>query len=225
MAWIRLEDTIGEHPKTLRLAALLEVHPVEAVGHLAYLFTWVIRFRPSGYLGGLSADEIARAGRWAGKPEKFLEGLHEAGWLDLGPEKENLSVHNWKKFTSGYLKAKADAERRRAKLLQRGEPPQDSGVAEPDSTDFRRALAAAFGPQEQNLSAAKEEVIRQALRFHAKRLKIPSLEPTLRKHLEAWLTRYDPKEVLEKFMGEELAGLDVNKIGEWHFPPKVDSPF
>ena len=82
MAWMRLEDAVRDHPKILEAAADLEIHKVQAIGHLVLLWTWALRNAPDGDLRGRSARHIALVSEWTGSPETFVGVLIRCGLLD-----------------------------------------------------------------------------------------------------------------------------------------------
>jgi len=50
MAWIESNQEVGRHPKTKKLARLLDISVVTAVGHLHYLWWWALDFAQEGVL-------------------------------------------------------------------------------------------------------------------------------------------------------------------------------
>ena len=62
MAWFEAHDTMARHPKTLKLARLLNADRRYAVGLLHDLFSWgLYSADKEGRLPGLTAADIAQA--------------------------------------------------------------------------------------------------------------------------------------------------------------------
>lgn len=97
-----------EHPKTKRLARLLNIRLAEAVGLLEAMFHFGARHAPQGNLGKWSDEEIAEGMYWEGAPADLLAALIKAGWLDADPV-HRVIIHGWEEH----------AEESVRKLLQR----------------------------------------------------------------------------------------------------------
>ena len=95
MAWFEAHDTLARHPKTLKLARLLNVDRRYAVGLLHDLFSWgLFAAGKYGLLDGLTAADIAQAlGYPPRKAESIIGALVEAGYLDTG--QDGYSIHDW----------------------------------------------------------------------------------------------------------------------------------
>ncbi len=83
-----------DHPKTVALARVLDVHRVVAVGTLELLWHWTARYAPRGDVGRYPDAAIADGVLWQGQPEKLVRALVDEGWLDECPE-HRLIVHDW----------------------------------------------------------------------------------------------------------------------------------
>ncbi len=120
--WIELHQTLPRHPKLLRLANKLRIHPAQAAGHLTFLWLWALDFAPSGDLSVFGPAEISAAACHPGKDAKaFVEALKETGWLD-----ESLQIHDWQDYAGRLIEQKTkDKERKRLERLRmsRGRPP------------------------------------------------------------------------------------------------------
>ena len=77
MDWYRSEADCIDHPKTTRLARLLGVSQIAALGHLHALWSWAARFAEDGDLSRYDAGEIAAGARWEGRVD-FVAALTEA---------------------------------------------------------------------------------------------------------------------------------------------------
>lgn len=114
MAWIELDDCIWEHHKTVRLCGLLNISEVQAVGHLASLWHFVLRnawktadLSPWGDAG------IERAARWKGNPGILVAALRDCGFM-TGSE-----VHGWVERAGKLVQDRLYNEKRRKDAVER----------------------------------------------------------------------------------------------------------
>lgn len=114
MAWIESHQELGRHPKTKRLARLLNISLPTAVGHLQFLWWWALDYAQDGCLGRFDAADIADAALWEGDPGTFIEALCEAGFLDRTDE-GSLVIHDWNDY-AGRLLEQREKQRRRREL-------------------------------------------------------------------------------------------------------------
>lgn len=86
---------MARHPKTLKLARLLNADRRYAVGLLHDLFSWgLYAAAKDGTLSGLTAADIAQALDYPPKKgAAVVEALASAGYLDDGPE--GYAIHDW----------------------------------------------------------------------------------------------------------------------------------
>lgn len=101
MSFIASHQTLGRHPKLLRLASKLNIHKAQAVGHLQYLWWWALDYAPSGDLSALSQSEISIASEWPGETSLFRDSLIECGFLD-----SNGMIHDWKDHSGNLMNAR-----------------------------------------------------------------------------------------------------------------------
>ncbi len=107
MPYVEWHDTVRNHYKTDALMLALKINRREAVGIIGCLSSWAIQFRPGGLI---ERALIGVAVEWTDDPEKLVNALVKAGWLDRkGPK---VAIHDWKEITRGYRKARKDAARR-----------------------------------------------------------------------------------------------------------------
>lgn len=66
MAWIESHQELWRHPKTKKLARLLQISIPTAVGHLHGLWYWAMDFAQDGDLSSYDAEDIADAVMWEG---------------------------------------------------------------------------------------------------------------------------------------------------------------
>lgn len=93
-AWIKSYQALRQHPKTRKLARRVGGLPA-AIGHLHCLWWWCIDYAPDGDLTKHTAEDIAIACEWDGKPADLIKHLSECGFLDNG---SGLHVHDWDEY-------------------------------------------------------------------------------------------------------------------------------
>lgn len=123
MAWIELHQTLPRHPKLLRLAGRLRIHPAQAAGHLTFLWLWTLDYAPTGDLSAFGPAEISAAACFPGDAEQFHRALLETGWLDDGGQ-----VHDWHEYAGRIIEERAQSKERmrayreRQKTVRSGSP-------------------------------------------------------------------------------------------------------
>ncbi|MDP4128395.1 MAG: hypothetical protein Q8912_15875 [Bacillota bacterium] len=93
MAWIESNQGLGRHPKTHKLARLLDQSAVTVVGHLHYLWWWALDYAQDGNIGKYDELEIAEACMWMGDHHSFVDALIQAGFVDK--TESGLLIHDW----------------------------------------------------------------------------------------------------------------------------------
>lgn len=135
MAWIELHQALRKHPKTLHLAALLELQdPDHARVKLENLWLWALDYCLHGRLTvasrPLSAMEIASASDWHGDATVWLRSLIASGWIDEiqgGQNGKTLYLHDWQDY-GGKLLQSREADRERKQIARSGGRPPDVRV-------------------------------------------------------------------------------------------------
>lgn len=94
-----------DHPKTLDLAARLDVELPTAIGYLELLFAFVGRKSPQGNVGKWPDGAIARACYWNAAPEVFIKALIDAGFIDKCAD-HRLLIHDWTDHAPRWVKAR-----------------------------------------------------------------------------------------------------------------------
>jgi len=94
-----------DHPKTLDLAARLNVELPTAIGYLELLWAFTGKKAPQGNIGKWPDGAIARACYWMGRPEQFTQALQESGFLDADST-HRLTVHDWHEHAPRWVKSK-----------------------------------------------------------------------------------------------------------------------
>lgn len=120
MAWIESHQSLGRHPKLMRLAVVLGVEDAAAVGYLHYLWWWAIDYAPAGDLTKMTDAEVALAAGWKGDAKAFRGALSECGFIDADGH-----LHDWDDYSGGLiLSRKRDAKRKRdGRRSSAGRPP------------------------------------------------------------------------------------------------------
>ncbi|BAE83988.1 DnaD domain protein [Desulfitobacterium hafniense] len=144
MAWIASNQELGEHPKTKRLAKLLDISRVTAVGHLHFLWWWALDYAQDGDLSKFDELDIAEAVGWEGNPGDFIEALltcgpggRGAGFLERD-EDGALLIHDWWEYAGklvGQRKANAARMRKsRETKKERAKNVQNTNIAREGAT-------------------------------------------------------------------------------------------
>jgi len=93
MAWLEIHQSLINHRKTLKAAALLHTKPAPLIGHIISFWLWSLDNSPSGSLDDVEPEIIAFAAQWDGDPVVFVDALTKAGFLD--DNDGVLSIHDW----------------------------------------------------------------------------------------------------------------------------------
>ena len=109
-AWIKVDQTLLSHRKTLTVSEELDINEVAVIGHLVSLWTWAIDNAPNGELPA-SERMIARAAMWDGSPAHFVSALVFAGFIDddcMGKHQ----LHNWEEWTGALVRSRRESTQR-----------------------------------------------------------------------------------------------------------------
>lgn len=110
--WIRLDDGVHDHPKTIGLATTLGVSRETAVGHLTRFWLWVMKYRPSGTLGSVPDTVLAEAAGWKGDPIQWCNALLENRFLTR--RRHGIQAHGYAERNGYQLRETArNASRKR----------------------------------------------------------------------------------------------------------------
>lgn len=94
-----------DHPKTMDLAARLQVELPTAIGYLELLWAFAGKKAAQGNIGKWPDGAIARACYWMGRPELFTQALLDAGFIEADNE-HRFTVHDWREHAPGWVRAK-----------------------------------------------------------------------------------------------------------------------
>ena len=126
MAWIESHQELGQHPKTKKLARLLDVKLPTAVGYLHFIWWWALNYAQDGSLDRYEAADIADAAVYDGDPQRLLDALINSGYIDKTDE--GLVLHDWDEYAGKLLEKRArDRERKHtatAEARRTGDIPQ-----------------------------------------------------------------------------------------------------
>ncbi|HZK84875.1 MAG TPA: DnaD domain protein [Desulfosporosinus sp.] len=118
MAWIESNQEVGRHPKTKKLARLLDISVVTAVGHLHYFWWWALDFAQDGVLTKFDDCDIAEACMWEGDVKIFVDSLIEAGFIDKN--ESVFCIHDWYEYAGRLIERRqSDADRKRGERDKR----------------------------------------------------------------------------------------------------------
>lgn len=94
MAWIESHEELGNHPKTQKLAQILECSVPTAVGYVHLL--WHYTIQASWQFGDLTEQmpmAIARGCWYQGNPLDLINALKSSGFID-----SDMKVHDWQEY-------------------------------------------------------------------------------------------------------------------------------
>lgn len=145
MAWIESHDDLGRHPKTRKLAGLLDASIPTAVGHLQFFWWWVMTYAPDGDLTDFSAEDIATGSMWDGDAAHFLRAMAECGCGDrdgfIEYREGRCYAHDWEDHGGRVIGNRRSNAERQARFRERSrmkravataEPQQAALISEPD---------------------------------------------------------------------------------------------
>lgn len=116
MAWIEVHQTLPTHRKTIEAAAILDIPPVQMIGHLICLWLWALDNAPDGVMytsrNALRNKMVANVSQWDGDPDAFVDALVESGFLN--EIDDALELHDWYDYAGKLMETrKANRERQR----------------------------------------------------------------------------------------------------------------
>lgn len=126
MAWIKVDQTICTHKKTLKLAYRLGVEIPQAIGLMVTLWLWALDNAPDGSLEDIEPLLLARAIGWNGDPQRLVESMQAVGLID------GDRLHNWEEH-NGKLMDQRQAAKARARKSREART-----TAEPDDSEEAR---------------------------------------------------------------------------------------
>lgn len=109
MAWIKVDQTIITHKKTLKLASALGIEASQAIGLMVTLWLWAIDNAPDGSLDDIDAPLLSRAIGWSGDPDRLIGSLNSVGLID------GKRLHNWEDHNGKLMDQRQSAKERAKK--------------------------------------------------------------------------------------------------------------
>jgi len=94
MAWIESHQTLGHHPKTLKLARELKCGVPAAIGYLHLMWWWALDYAPNGLVAADDKPMVARACMWSRRSEQFWAALLTSGFVEVDGDNV-LKIHDW----------------------------------------------------------------------------------------------------------------------------------
>lgn len=94
-----------DHPKTMDLAARLNVELPTAIGYLELLWAFTGKKAPQGNIGKWPDGAIARACYWMGRPEVFTQALCDSGFADHD-NAHRITIHDWHEHAPRWVRSK-----------------------------------------------------------------------------------------------------------------------
>lgn len=88
---------LAQHPKTRKLARLLQCSIPTAIGHLNLLWHFALKYAPDGDLSRFDSAEIADGCMWEGTPETLCEAFESCEWVDRVDEWK-CTIHDWHEY-------------------------------------------------------------------------------------------------------------------------------
>jgi hypothetical protein len=189
MAWIESHQTLGNHPKTHRLAQELGCDLPAAVGYLHFFWWWALDYAPAGNVSRDHSGLIATASHWHGQAKRFWNALETAGFLEInGPDSEEFLIHDWNDY-AGRLETQREMRRASNRDAQRRRREKAaSSLSSPVSNDAddrqHPTVPNLTGPNQTAAAAARSTPARARTRG----------KPTLSADLQAEHERYLARE-------------------------------
>jgi DnaD/phage-associated family protein len=138
MAWLKIDETLSDHPKVIKVAEALKLDKDMVVGKLVRLWIWALNNREDGVFTRQDVGTIAEVMRYKGKADKLIQALVESGLLN--EKGGSWIIHDWTDYAGGYVEKRAATNERKQKerqrkrdervtlLLNKEENPSDDGV-------------------------------------------------------------------------------------------------
>ena len=126
--WIPIDINFSSHPKTRKLARILEIPIPAAIGHMIALWTWAANYAKSGTLEKYDNEEIADAALIpaTASADQFVDALIQARFLY---EDEGVLVFSgWNKYTGKTIQKMASAAERKRKARARKKAEEEDQI-------------------------------------------------------------------------------------------------
>jgi hypothetical protein len=110
MAWLRIDERLVTHRKTMKASESLDILPVHFIGHAVSLWLWALEQATDGDLSDASPLTIARAAQWTGDPKIFTEAMKTSGFIDV--DERGMRIHDWEEYGGKLLESRDKAKKR-----------------------------------------------------------------------------------------------------------------
>ncbi|NOY41176.1 MAG: hypothetical protein GXP26_04985 [Planctomycetes bacterium] len=138
------------HPKTKRLARLLDVPSYAAVGILESIWHLTSEAADEGDIGRFSDDEIADYIGWEHDSAQLIKALIESRWLDEHTE-DRLSVHDWVDHCPGFVTERLKKRRARAAKKQKRDQTETTSDEQETGKDIAGTTEGQPGDKSKNV--------------------------------------------------------------------------
>ncbi len=116
MAWIKLDESLPDNPKVIKVAAALRLDKDAVAGKLIRFWTWALNNREEGMLQKQDAGTLAEVMRYEGKPGRLVKALVSANLL-LEVE-GGWRIHDWSEYAGNYVEKRMQAAERKQRQRQ-----------------------------------------------------------------------------------------------------------
>jgi len=112
VAWLKVEQSLPNHRKTLKISDELGIPIPNIIGHLVMFWLWGMDSAKDGRLDNITPGMIARVSGWTGDPEAFVSALVSAGFFER--DDDGMRIRNWERYAGRLIeKREEDAKRKR----------------------------------------------------------------------------------------------------------------
>jgi len=112
VAWLKVEQSLPNHRKTLKISDELGIPIPNIIGHLVMFWLWGMDSAKDGRLDNITPGMIARVSGWTGDPDAFVSALVSAGFFER--DDDGMRIRNWERYAGRLIeKREEDAKRKR----------------------------------------------------------------------------------------------------------------
>ena len=127
MAYVEAHASLREHPKTKKLARLLNISRAATIGHMLCLWWWCQEYAEDGDLSSYEFEDIADAADWDGDASVLVDAMlscgmkGKSGFLARNDD-GTLFVKDWHEY-GGKLSIKRQQARERMRKMRDSDAP------------------------------------------------------------------------------------------------------
>jgi hypothetical protein len=112
VAWIESHQALLSHRKTIRLARLLKIHKLTAIGLLHAIWWWCVDNAPDGFVSNSDLDGLSDGALWEGKPAVLIGALEDSRFVER--LEDGVQMHDWMDYAGKLIERRtADRDRLR----------------------------------------------------------------------------------------------------------------